>query len=130
MRQQRFAKRDHEHTALSDIQTAMHTSGAPLFETIVVVNDLHQGTRLKALGGPFESATFDLHDQTNFPLTLLAYMDPEVHFKLSYDTRRFDAGAIERVRQLLVRHRDGDRRPARRGRSPTLPRVPARRGRA
>ncbi|MET0578562.1 MAG: MupA/Atu3671 family FMN-dependent luciferase-like monooxygenase, partial [Ilumatobacteraceae bacterium] len=102
VRRQRFTKRDHEHTALSDIQAVMDTRGAPLFETIVVVNDLHQGTRLKALGGPFDSRDFDLHDQTNFPLTLLAYMDPAVHFKLSYDTRRFETAAIERVRQLFV----------------------------
>ena len=55
---------------------SMDTRGAPLFDTIVVVNELHQGTRLKALGGPFERRDFDLHDQTNFPLTLLAYIDP------------------------------------------------------
>jgi natural product biosynthesis luciferase-like monooxygenase protein len=101
VRAQQVDKRRHEHTALSDIQAISENRGSPLFETIVVINELHQGTRLRLLGGPFERRHFDLHDQTNFPLTLLAYLDPEVHFKLSYDRQRFSAGAIERVRDLL-----------------------------
>jgi hypothetical protein len=124
VRAQQVEKRAHEHTALSDIQALAETRPAPLFETIVVVNELHQGTRLRMLGGPFERRDFDLHDQTNFPLTLLAYLDPHVHFKLSYDRQRFGAAAMERLRQLLcevlaaiVDHADGP--------VAALPRVPA-----
>ena len=96
----------HEHTAARPTsRRSPRPAASSLFETIVVVNELHQGTRLEALGGPFEGRDFDLHDQTNFPLTLLAYLDPQVHFKLSYDRRRFAAPAIERVRELLVRAR-------------------------
>ena len=102
VRAQQVDKRVHEHTALSDIQSIAETRPAALFETIVVVNERHQGTRLKELGGPFASRNFDLHDQTNFPLTLLAYLDPQAHFKLSYDRRRFTAASMERVRDLLV----------------------------
>jgi natural product biosynthesis luciferase-like monooxygenase protein len=101
-RAQQVDKRAHEHTALSDIQAVAETRPSALFDTIVVVNDRHQGTRLTELGGPFESRHFDLHDQTNFPLTLLAYLDPHAHFKLSYDRRRFTAAAMQRVRDLLV----------------------------
>jgi natural product biosynthesis luciferase-like monooxygenase protein len=102
VRAQQLSKRAHEHTALTDIQAISETRPAALFDTIVVVNDLHQGTRLRSLGGPFASRSFDLHDQTNFPLTLLAYLDPQIHLKLSYDRRHFAAPAIERLRELLV----------------------------
>ncbi len=101
MRTQQVDKRAHEHTPLTEIQAVAETSGA-LFETIVVINELHQGTRLRNLGGAFETREFDLHDQTNFPLTLLAYTDPSIHFKISSDRRRFDDDAIERVRSLFV----------------------------
>ncbi|MGZ4739594.1 MAG: MupA/Atu3671 family FMN-dependent luciferase-like monooxygenase [Ilumatobacteraceae bacterium] len=101
VRAQQVEKRAHEHTALTDIQAVSETRPAALFDTIVVINELHQGTRLKALGGAFESRQFDLHDQTNFRLTLLAYLDPHIHFKLSYDRQHFGAEAIERVRDLL-----------------------------
>ena len=102
VRAQQSAKRAHEHTSLSDIQAAVGQRGSALFETIVVVNELHQGTRLKQAGPAFAEREFDLHDQTNFPLTLLAYLDPEVKLKLSFDRRRFDDESMDRVRSLLV----------------------------
>ena len=102
VRQQQVDKRAVEHTPLTDVLAAMESRVASLFDTIVVINELHQGTRLKALGGAFEHRDFDLHDQTNFGLTLLAYTDPQIHFKLSYDRRLFDDGAMARVRELLV----------------------------
>ena len=102
VRAQQVEKRAHEHTALTDIQAVSDVHGAPLFETICVINELHQGTRLKLVGPAFEHREFDLHDQTNFPLTLLAFTDPLIHCKLSYDPRRFDAESIGRVRDLFI----------------------------
>ena len=101
VRAQQIAKRAYEHTPLADIQAAVHSHGAGLFDTIVVVNELHQGTRLKLVGDAFATRHFDLHDQTNFALTLLAYLDPVTHFKLSFDRSRFDDASIERVRALF-----------------------------
>lgn len=102
VRAQQVAKRAYEHTPLTDVQAAVHSHGAGLFDTIVVINELHQGTRLKRVGDAFATRQFDLHDQTNFALTLLAYLDPSTHFKLSFDRSRFDDASIERVRQLFV----------------------------
>ena len=101
-RQQQIDKRDFEHTPLADIQAAAHSPGTPLFETIIVINNQHQDTQLKALGGAFDHRTFEFHDQTNSPLTLLAYTDPQIRCKLSYDRRRFDEAAMLRVRELLI----------------------------
>ncbi len=102
VREQQVTKRAHEHTPLSDVQAAVGSRGASLFDTIVVVNELHQGTRLQQAGPAFAGRRFDLHDQTNFPLTLLAYLDPGIHFKVSYDRRRFDEVGMGRLRELLV----------------------------
>jgi natural product biosynthesis luciferase-like monooxygenase protein len=101
VRAQQVGKRAHEHTPLADVHAAIGVQGGSLFDTCVVVNELHQGTRLRQLGGAFGQRTFDLHDQTNFPLTLLVYGDPQVHCKLSYDPRVFDDTAVERVKTLL-----------------------------
>ena len=94
-------RRARAHAAV-DIQAVLDVPrGTPLFDTIVVVNDAPEGTRLKALGGPFAARDFDLHDQTNFPLTCSPTSTRRSTFKLSYDRRRFERAG----------HRAG-RRPA------------------
>ena len=103
MRSQQLASRAVEHTPLVDVQaTSELPRGTPLFETLVVVNDVHNDTRLKALSGGWLRRDFDWHDQTSFPLSLMAYGDPQLHFKLSYDRRRFDDAAMARVAELTV----------------------------
>ncbi len=102
VRSQQRTKRDHEHTALTDIQAVAPVRGVDLFESIVVINEQHQGTAIRNAGPGFENRIFDLHDQTNTPLNLLAFNDPQIHFKLSYDLARFDPGALARLRELFV----------------------------
>ena len=102
VRRQQVDKRPYEHTPLTDIQAALDVRAAATFDTIVVINELHQGTRIKQAGPQFDHREFDLHDQTNFPLTLLAYTDPQIRCKLSYDRQHFDEAAMERVEALLV----------------------------
>ena len=103
LRQQSLEMRAHEHTPLTEIQAAVNARGASLFDTIVVINKLHQNTRLKAVGPAFAHRDFDFVRQTNFPLTLLAFTDTQIHFTLSYDVRRFDDAAMQRVSDLLER---------------------------
>ena len=50
---------------------------------------------LDAVRTAFANRNFDLHDQTNFPLTLLAYTDPTIHLKLSFDNRYFGESAMD-----------------------------------
>ena len=108
LRMQQLGSRAVEHTPLVDIQAVSEVPrGAPLFETLVVVNDLHNDTRLKALGGEWLARDFDWHDQTGFPLSLMAYGDPQLHFKLSWDPQRFDDAAIARIAELTVEVLEG-----------------------
>ncbi len=102
VRQQQRDKRAHEHTALTDVIAVSPSHGGELFESIVVINERHQGTRLKEINPGFANRSFDLHDQTNTPLNLLAFTDDDVHFKLSYDLRRFSPEGLFRVRELFV----------------------------
>ncbi|MEO6237923.1 MAG: MupA/Atu3671 family FMN-dependent luciferase-like monooxygenase, partial [Vicinamibacterales bacterium] len=71
------------------------------FETIIVFNDAENDARLKALGPSWADRQFDLHDQTNFPMNVMAYDGPELSFKLSYERRRFERPTVERVASLL-----------------------------
>ena len=95
VRAQQVDKRAHEHTALSDIQAMLGRPGRRRCST--PSSSSTSCTRAPASRRSADRSSardFDLHDQTNFPLTLLAYLDPQVHFKLSYDRRRFDAAAM------------------------------------
>ncbi|MGH4002448.1 MAG: condensation domain-containing protein, partial [Pseudonocardiaceae bacterium] len=42
-------------------------------------------------------------DTTNFPLSLRAFLDGELHFELGYDPRLFDAATIERMAGHVLR---------------------------
>ncbi len=104
LRNQQTALQRFEHTPLVDIQgcTAV-PRGTPLFETIVVFNDRDNDARFKSWGGRWATCDVELHDQTNFPLNVMAYDEPALTFKLSYDRSRFAPGAVERVADLLKR---------------------------
>ena len=102
VRRQQSDKRAFEHTPLTDIQSALADRSAAAFESIVVIIPQHPGAQITATGPAFADRHFDFHDQTNFALTLLAYLDPQIRCKLSYDQTRFDADGISRVQQLFT----------------------------
>jgi natural product biosynthesis luciferase-like monooxygenase protein len=97
------AIRPFENTPLVDVLSCSAVPrGTPLFETIVVFNDAVNDARLKSFGESWRARDFELHDQTNFPMTLMAYDGPELSFKLSYERRRFERPAVERIAELLT----------------------------
>ncbi|HEY1533157.1 MAG TPA: MupA/Atu3671 family FMN-dependent luciferase-like monooxygenase, partial [Polyangiaceae bacterium] len=75
-------------------------SGSALFDSIIVYNDALLNSAMKALGGDYERRDFDWIEQTNFPLTLFGYGEPELLVKLSFDPTRVDAS---RARDMLGR---------------------------
>ncbi len=71
--------------------------GKPLFESLLVFEnypiDAALGDRAGSLGfGPVR-----VHERTNFPMTVMAFPGPRLRLRVSYDTRRFDASAIDRL---------------------------------
>ncbi|MDQ6673653.1 MAG: LLM class flavin-dependent oxidoreductase [Chloroflexota bacterium] len=102
LRAGQLALREFEHTPLVDvIALADIARGTHLFETIVVFNDMSNDTRLKSFGQTWQARDFELHDQTNFPLNVMAYNEPQISFKLSYERSRFERNTVERVASLL-----------------------------
>jgi natural product biosynthesis luciferase-like monooxygenase protein len=102
LRADQVAVRPFEHTPLVDVLASADVGrGAALFETIIVFNDRDNDARLKSFGAGWERRDFELHDQTNFPLNVMAYDEPEITFKLSYDRGRFTRATMERIASLL-----------------------------
>jgi amino acid adenylation domain-containing protein len=93
--------RDHEHSALADVQALSAVpGGTPLFESLVVfenfpITDPPAG---KGGGGP-ALAVVDSQsaEQPPYPLTLVVVHHRALDLKLGYDARRFDEAAIDRI---------------------------------
>jgi natural product biosynthesis luciferase-like monooxygenase protein len=101
LRAQQTNVRPYEHTALVDALAASDMSrGSPLFETLLVYNDAHIDARMKAYGGRWTARKLELYDQVSFPCSLMGYGDDELHFRIEYDPRRFEDGAMARVGAL------------------------------
>ncbi len=98
LRAQQIALREYEHTPLVKVQGWSDIPrGTTLFESIIVFENYLLDTRLKRLGGEWANRHFDYIGQTNYPLTLVAYLDRELLLRIEYDRRRFDDGSMERM---------------------------------
>ena len=88
IRRQQLAVRDFEHTPLATIQSAAPESGRGagrrLFDSLVIFD--HQSLD-SALGteGPWQRRSFELHEQTDFALTLYVHAESRLELKLAYD---------------------------------------------
>jgi amino acid adenylation domain-containing protein/non-ribosomal peptide synthase protein (TIGR01720 family) len=92
------ASRDHEHSPLARIRAVSEVSPqSPLFETLVVFERVRLDDALRALGGAWSKRDIELHELTNFPITLAAYDGDALTFKIEYDRRRFEDEAIVRM---------------------------------
>ena len=88
----------YSYNSLIDIQGWSEIPrGTPLFETILVFENLPISETAQAndLGVKIEAV--QLTEQTNFPLTAVAVPGAEMVLLLSYDTQLFDPGASERL---------------------------------
>ncbi|MDQ2898487.1 MAG: amino acid adenylation domain-containing protein [Acidobacteriota bacterium] len=95
-----------EHTPLVRIKAASEIlAGVPLFESLVVVENSFFGTDLRKKGGNWSIRDFSLHEQTDYPITVLAYGDQEILLKIEYDRRKFfpltAARMLGHIRRLL-----------------------------
>jgi amino acid adenylation domain-containing protein len=72
-------------------------AGSSLFDSIVVFENFDLDTLMRGQGGPWSNRRFRLLDKTNFGITLVAYAEPELHFKIDFDTSRFDDATIKRM---------------------------------
>jgi amino acid adenylation domain-containing protein len=90
--EQQRALRAHERFALSELPKG-------LFDTLVVFDHATLEHTLKQRSPRFAALQIDYHGQTNFPLTLAGYGDPELLIRLEFDPARFDARTARRMLQ-------------------------------
>jgi non-ribosomal peptide synthetase component F len=98
--------RPYEHTPLARVKAVSQVPPSqPLFETLFVFENYRLDTAMRALGGEWSKRQVELHELTNFPITLAAYDGEELAFKIEFDRRRLEDATIRRMlghlRQLL-----------------------------
>ncbi|HEY0604051.1 MAG TPA: amino acid adenylation domain-containing protein [Herpetosiphonaceae bacterium] len=91
--------RQFEYTPLPQIQEwSAVPRGQPLFESIVVFENYPVADAVRE--GPQAALAIDAvqsHEQTNYPLTILAASGRQLELRLSYDRSRFATTTIERM---------------------------------
>ena len=90
--------RDYEHTPFAQIQNWSDIPPeTPLFDSLVVFNNQSLNTALRKLGGQWLNREFLYRGQTNFPLTLLGYLDEEMLLRIEYDCAHHDQQSVIRM---------------------------------
>ncbi len=95
VRQQWLDMRPYEHTPLARVKASSQVpSSQPLFETLLVFENYRLDTAMRSLGGLWAARRVELHELTNFPITVAAYDGEELSFKIEFDRRRLDEAVV------------------------------------
>jgi hypothetical protein len=87
--------RHHEYTPLTQIQGWSEVPrNLPMFETIVVVENLPVSQFVRNWKGNIEFEPTGTYYRNNYPLNLVIYPEAELIVAISYDSRRFDIATI------------------------------------
>jgi len=98
LRAQHAALRDYEHTPLAKVHDwSAVPRGTPLFESILVFDSHSLDTQLRSLGEAWRGRRFEVHGETNYPLTVAAYGDQELLLQIEYSRARFTDAATARM---------------------------------
>ena len=98
-RKQWMEMRPYEHTPLARVKSVSQAPpGQPLFETLLVFENYRLDAAMRSLGGAWSKRQVELHELTNFPITLAAYDGEQLSFKIEFDRRRL---AYDSVRRML-----------------------------
>ncbi|WP_137807928.1 non-ribosomal peptide synthase/polyketide synthase [Pseudomonas sp. G(2018)] len=100
---QNLELREHEFTALGDIQRWAGRAGEPLFDSLLVFENFPVAEALQQ-GAP-EGLSFSIpqnHERTNFPLTLAATTESQLSLNWSYQCSHFSSDAIARMSEHLA----------------------------
>jgi amino acid adenylation domain-containing protein/non-ribosomal peptide synthase protein (TIGR01720 family) len=98
IRRQWLDMRPYEHTPLTRVKaTSAVPRNQPLFETLLVFENYRLDTTMRSLGGDWTKRQVELHELTNFPITLAVYNGDELSFKIEFDRRRLEDAAVHRL---------------------------------
>ena len=98
-----LALREHEFTALSDVQRWAGRAGEPLFDSLLVFENFPIAKALQQ-GAP-DGLSFSLpdnHERTNYPLTLAAVSEGQLSLTWSYLLSHFNPTTIARMSEHLA----------------------------
>ena len=93
-----LALREHEHTALYDVQRLAGVATDGLFDTLLVFENYPVSEALRE-GAPagLKFSDTQIHEQTNYPLTLAIGLGSQLSVHYSYDRSRFSDRDIEHI---------------------------------
>jgi amino acid adenylation domain-containing protein len=97
--QERFtAMREHEAAPLVMVQGWSEVPrGRPLFESLLVFENYPADASLGDRAGGLGFGSVRVMERTSFPLTLMVFPGASLVVRATYDSRRFDAQAIDRL---------------------------------
>ncbi len=98
VRRQWLDLRSYEHSPLALVKSASQVPAAlPLFETLLVFENYRLDTAMTALGGDWMNRRVELHELTNFPVTIAAYDGAELSLKIEFDRHRISEPTAKRM---------------------------------
>ena len=98
LRSQWVAMREHEHTPLEKVLSWSDVPpGRPLFETILVFENIELNSLLHSQGGSWSTRHFRLIQQTNYAATLAVYGGAQIVLKIGFDRSRLDEATVDRM---------------------------------
>jgi amino acid adenylation domain-containing protein/FkbM family methyltransferase len=96
------ALRQHEHAPLAMVQRCAQTPpNTPLFETLLVFENYPIDVESLGRREGFAVSRVVLHEQTNYPLTIVTTLEEGLRFRALYDRSRYDEEGIRRVLRRL-----------------------------
>ncbi len=100
IQQQQQQNNQYAYAALADIQDwSAVPNGLSLFDTIVVFENypVDEKLRDKQSAGSLQITDLQAIEYTNYPITLVVIPGQEIHFKLTYDSNRFQNESIDKM---------------------------------
>jgi amino acid adenylation domain-containing protein len=96
LRAQHIATRAYEHSSLAKIQQWSEVpAGMPLFESLLSYETRPWSSILTSLGGDYTKREWEVRNQTNMPIGLDIYEEPETRIVVDYDRALFDDAGME-----------------------------------
>ncbi|MBE9178531.1 amino acid adenylation domain-containing protein [Oculatella sp. LEGE 06141] len=98
LQHQQVEARQYDYTPLMDIQRWSNAKrGVPLFDTLLVFENYPMNASQSQDSRDLNIRKVDSIETTNYPLTVMAGVDPDLWLRIVYEEQRFEAAAIARL---------------------------------
>ncbi|GER90177.1 hypothetical protein KDW_43390 [Dictyobacter vulcani] len=102
IQEQQSELRQYEYTPLAQVQAWSDIpQGTALFDSLLVFENYPIDASTRSTESSLQLAGLKSHEQTNYPLTLLAQPGQTLSLRILFDQSRFEASAIEHLLQHL-----------------------------